>query len=125
MIKHSNLRFLKVERGRVKVLMPLEGNKNHLGTMYAGAIFTAGESIVGSLLMSAFNMTDFFPTLAESTIKYLKPVTTDVTVDIRMTEEELERVGSEAKSIGKSNFELISEIKNDQDEICAVLTGNY
>ena len=32
-----------LEPGRVVCRMPIEGNTNHIGTMYAGALFTCAE----------------------------------------------------------------------------------
>ena len=38
------------------MLMPFKPNRNHLGTMYAGALFTLAEIPGGAVLISAFDM---------------------------------------------------------------------
>ena len=40
MVKMAKMRLLEFSRGHCKFTIPFEPNKNHLGTMYAGALFT-------------------------------------------------------------------------------------
>ena len=109
---HSTIELVEFERGHVVMRMPFDPNKNHLGTMYAGAVYTLAEIPGGAILISAFNMAEFFPTLASSEMKYVSPIYCDVMIDLRMTEEELKRIEAEAKETGRSKFVLNVELKD-------------
>jgi len=85
-------------------MMPFEPNKNHLDTMYAGALYTLGELPGGAVLMASFDLVEYFPTLGTSTIKYIKPVESDIFVELNISEEEIQRIREESTKNGKSNF---------------------
>jgi len=121
----AGIDLVEFERGHVKMKIPLEPNKNHIGTMYAGALFTLAEIPGGAIFMSAFDMTKFFPIVAEMTIKYLKPATTDIYVEVNMSEDEIERITNEANENGKSIFILEKELKDENGEVVAITTGTY
>ena len=42
-IRRTGLKVLALQDRYVKLLMPLQGNVNHVGIMYAGSLFTIGE----------------------------------------------------------------------------------
>ena len=42
-VRRSGMRIEVFERGHVRCSMPLRKNKNHIGTMYVGALFTLAE----------------------------------------------------------------------------------
>jgi acyl-coenzyme A thioesterase PaaI-like protein len=56
MARHSKIELLELSRGHCKMRMPFEPNSNHVGTMYAGALFTLAEIPGGAILLSAFDM---------------------------------------------------------------------
>ena len=123
--ERAGIDLVEFERGHVKMKIPLEPNKNHIGTMYAGALFTLAEIPGGAIFMSAFDMSKFFPIVAEMTIKYLKPATTDIYVEVNMSEEEIERITNEATEKGKSVFILEKELKDENGVVVAITTGTY
>ncbi|HBJ74157.1 MAG TPA: thioesterase, partial [Syntrophaceae bacterium] len=41
--KKMGIRIVEMQDRHVKVLLPFEPNINHIGTIYAGSLFTAGE----------------------------------------------------------------------------------
>ena len=43
-IERTGIEILELEPGRATLRMPLEPNVNHVGTMYAGALFTLAEA---------------------------------------------------------------------------------
>jgi len=46
-------------------MMPYEPNKNHLDSMYAGALFTLAEDIGGPLLSNCFDFTKEYVIIAD------------------------------------------------------------
>lgn len=123
--ERSGLRLEAFEPGYVKMRIPLEGNQNHIGTMYAGALFTLSEIPGGALFMGSFDVSKYFPIVAEMNIKYLKPATTDITVEARLSAEEIARISEEADTNGKSVFHLELELKDTNEQVVAVTTGVY
>ena len=119
MVAGCQVEVTEFERGHVKMKIPFEPNSNHVGTMYAGAIFTCAELPGGAILMSAFDMQKFFPTLAKIETKFIKPAKTAVYVEVNMTEEELERIENEAEEKGKSVFLLELDLKDENGEVVA------
>ena len=115
----SGIELQEFSRGHVKMRMPFEGNQNHVGTMYAGALFTLAEIPGGAVLISAFDMSKFFPTLGKIETKFTAPAKTAVTVELNISEEELTRIGTEAKEKGKSVFVLKLDLKDENDVVVA------
>lgn len=123
--RHCGAELIELERGRVKMRIPFEGNQNHIGIMYAGSLFTIAELPGGSLFYSAFDVTKCYPIVTEMTIKFLKPAKTAVTVEARISDEEIERVNREVAEKGKSVYILELELKDENGEVVAVTTGRY
>lgn len=121
----AGIDLLEFERGRVKMIIPFDGNQNHVGMMYAGALFTLAEIPGGALFMSAFDMSKYYPIVTEMKIKFLKPAMTDITVEVSLSDADIERITQEVEAQGKSVFYLETELKNTQGDIVAVTTGTY
>ena len=67
--------------------MPFTPNQNHLGTMYAGALFTLAKLPGEVICISSFDNTTIFPVIVDLEINFIKPVTTKVTTSVSLTEE--------------------------------------
>ena len=80
--------------------------------MSTAALYTLAEIPGGAVLMGAFNMQKYFPTLASQHIRYLKPATTPCTVELRLTEEQMEKMEQDATETGKAKFDLEVELKD-------------
>ena len=114
-----------LERGRVRLAVPLAGNGNHIGTMYAGALFTLAEIPGGALYLTSFDTERFYPVVKEMTLKFLKPVTTDATVEIRLDDAAIDRIQAEAATCGKAEFILEGEIQDAAGQVVAASRGVY
>jgi len=121
----SEVELTEFSRGHVVMKMPIGPNRNHLGTMYAGALFTLAELPGGAILISAFDMSKFFPTLGKIETKFVAPAKTAVTVEVNLSEEELTRIGTEAKENGKSIFVLELDLKDENGVVVAKTKGTY
>jgi len=110
--------------GSVTANIPLKGNKNHIGTMYAGALFTVAELPGG--ILSIFNFSaEYYPILKELKMTYLKVAKTDVIVEFSLSSEEIKRIEQEASQKGKSDFTLHGELKDTQGNIVAKSEAHY
>ncbi len=124
-IRRTGLRVLEMRERRVRLLMPLEGNVNHVGIMYAGSLFTLGEITGGVIHGASFDVNRFYPIVKEVFIRFLRPVQSDVTLEVELSEKEAERVEEEAREKGKADFSMELEIKNAKGEIVSLVQGTW
>jgi len=122
-VERMGLRVIELEPRSVKLSVPLQGNENHIGTMYAGALFTIAEIPGGALFLTTFDVSRFYPVIKEMTIRFIKPVKTDVTIRMVMSVSEAKRIVSEAEKNGKAEYVLEGEIKDTNEEVVAVSRG--
>jgi len=122
-IRRTGIRILEMRERYAKVLMPLEGNVNHVGMMYAGSLFTIGEISGGLIHGASFDCSRFFPIVTEVTIRFRRPAFTDVTLEVSLTRGEAEKIQKEAEEKGKANFTMDLEIKDASKETVALVHG--
>jgi acyl-coenzyme A thioesterase PaaI-like protein len=124
-VKRSNLEAEVLEPGFVRLRMPLAGNQNHLGSMYAGALFTLAEIPGGALFMTSFDVTRFYPLVKDMQIRFRRPATGDICVEARISSAEIERLQAEAHNLGKADYLLELELTDDRGEVVASSRGLY
>lgn len=124
-VSRTGVRVLELAPGRVKLCMPLSGNENHIGTLYAGALFTLAELPGGALFLSSFDVNRFYPVIREMNIRYHRAARTDAFVTQTLSRDEIDRITREAEQNGKSDFTLFCEITDAQDTVVADSTGLY
>jgi acyl-coenzyme A thioesterase PaaI-like protein len=124
-VARSGLKVESLERGRVVCRMPFKGNENHIGTMYAGALYTLAELPGGALFLSSFDTSRYFPIVKESTLRFTAPATSDVTIDIRLDDTRIAEIQGEADSNGKCEFVLEGELKDASGKVVAISRSLY
>ena len=122
-IKRTGLTVLELKDRYAKVLMPLQGNASHIGTMYAGSLFALGEFAGGVIHLVSFDYNRYFPIVKEVTIRYRRPALTDITMEVDMNEEEAARIEGEAAEKGKADFPLVLELKDANGETVSIVNG--
>ena len=124
-VERVGLELLLSERGRAVVRLPFEPNINHVGMMYAGALFTLAEAPGGTLFISAFDLSRFYPIVGDLNLRFLEPATTSVLVDARMTDAEIGRVGAELEESGKSKWVLEQDLVDERGAVVATSAATY
>ena len=124
-VKRSGLKAEVIEPGFVRLRMPLEGNQNHIGTMYAGALFTLAEIPGGALFMTSFDVQRFFPIVKEMNLRFRRPATGDILVEARMSAEQIAEISTQAAEDGKADYRLDLELTDSSGEIVAISKGLY
>lgn len=124
-VKRSNLKALVLEPGFVRLLMPLAGNQNHIGSMYAGALFTLAEIPGGALFMTSFDVTRFYPIVKEMNLRFRRPAKGDICVEARLSVEQIEQLQNEAQANGKADYLLELELTDANGEVVALSRGLY
>ena len=124
-IKNTGIKAVLLEPGHVRLEMPIKGNENHVGMMYAGALFTLAEVPGGAIFMTSFDVEKYYPIVKDFYIKFKKPALTSISVVVRLDEKEIKRIEKEVDSKGKADFILESELKSTKGEVVAVAKGTY
>ena len=100
--QRTGLRAEKMSSEGIKLLMPLKPNINHVGVMYAGALFTLAEMMGGAVFMTYMLKPGVFPIVKGLNIKFTKPARTDITVEYKMDQSEADRILAECLEKGKA-----------------------
>ena len=124
-IKRTGIRVVCLRDRYAKLLMPLEGNVNHVGMMYAGSLFTLGEIAGGAIHVVSFDMTKLFPIVKEIKIRFRRPATTDVTMKVELSAEEASRIQAEALEKGKADYVLNLELEDANGEVVSIVEGTW
>jgi acyl-coenzyme A thioesterase PaaI-like protein len=124
-VKRSGLKAEVLEPGFVQLLMPLTGNQNHIGSMYAGALFTLAEIPGGALFLTSFDVQRFYPVIKEMNLRFRRPATGDIRVEARLAADEIERLQGEANETGKAEYVLELKLVDGSGEVVAQSRGVY
>ena len=124
-VRRSGVRVVALEPGRVVCRMPLRGNVNHIGTMYAGALFTLAEFPGGPLMLATFGMRRFIPIVTELDMRFERAAKTDVTVELRLDADEAQRIEAETLAEGRADFELHGALTDAHGDVVARSRATY
>ncbi len=124
-IERMGLKVREMAPRRASLLAPLKGNENHIGTMYAGIQFTLAEIPGGILFLTTFDVSKYIPIVKNLNISFIRPATTDITIDLELSQEEVDRVNAELEEKGKSDFILNGELKDTQGTVVAKTAATY
>jgi thioesterase domain-containing protein len=124
-IEKMGMRILDFQKQSVKIMLPKEPNVNHIGTVYAGSLFSLADFAGGVLFFSAYDLRKYYPLLKEVTITFKRPATTDITVEASMNPEQAEGIKKIADETGKADWTLDLELKDDQGNVCCIVHGNF
>jgi acyl-coenzyme A thioesterase PaaI-like protein len=122
-IKRTGIKIVGLRDGYAKCIMPLNGNINHVGIMYAGSLFTLGEIMGGIMWGIMLDAENFYPIVKEINIRFTRPATTDVTLEVEFDRTRSERIQAQAEKEGKADYTLDLDLKDDVGETVAVVHG--
>ncbi len=124
-VRRSGLKILELESGRVLCEMPLKGNVNHFGAMYAGALFTLAEFAGGPLFAATFDWRRYIPIVTDMDIHFLKVAKGPVRVELRMDEDEIRRIREALAESDRAAFELSGELRLIDGTVVARSHAHY
>jgi len=124
-VAHSGVQVHVLTRGHARMCMPLEPNKNHVGSMYAGALFTLAELTGGAIFLSSFDRERFYPIVRDMSIRFRRPATSDIWVEVRVSEDFVQTVQAEAQAQGKADYEWECELKDADATVVAITKNLY
>ncbi len=124
-VKRCGLKAEQLEPGFVRLRMPLSGNQNHIGTLYAGALFTLAEIPGGALFLTSFDVQRFYPLIKEMNLRFRRPATSDITFEARLSDEEIARIQAEAERNCKADYHLELQLCDASGEVVAQTRALY
>lgn len=87
------IEVVEAESKHVRTRLPWNPrNGNHIGTVYAGVLFSFLESTGGALVLVSFDVTRWIPVVVEATIRYARPVSGVVECDMHLSDDEVDAV---------------------------------
>jgi acyl-coenzyme A thioesterase PaaI-like protein len=119
------VRFVEAAPGTVRASLPVEGNGNHFGTIYAGVIFTLAEVLGGALHFATFDATTHYPLVRSMSIDFVAAGRTALTAQATLDAESVARVRAEAAGGGKPRFELHAIVCDEAGTVVATTVGDY
>jgi len=124
-VKRTGLKAELLEPGHVRLRMPLVGNENHIGSMYAGALFTLAEIPGGALFLTSFDTERFYPIVKSLNLRFLRPAQGDIRVEARIADATLAQLQRAAEASGKAEFTLELQLLDDNAGVVAESQGVY
>jgi len=124
-IEKMGMRILDFQKYSVKIILPKEQNINHIGTVYAGSLFSLADYAGGVLFFATFDLKKYYPILREVTITFKKPGTTDITCEASMSPAQAEQMKSITDETGKADWVLDLELKDEKGDICSIVHGIF
>lgn len=124
-IERCGIQALTVKQGYCHLRIPLDTNKNHIGTMYAGALFTLAELPGGVIYLTSFDTSRFYPIIKNMSIRFRRPAMSDVEVQVQLDPAEVARISAQAEAEGKCDFNWTLELKDVQGEVVALADCLY
>jgi acyl-coenzyme A thioesterase PaaI-like protein len=106
-------------------MLPKEPNLNHIGTIYAGSLFSLADYAGGVLFYASFDGRKYYPLLKEVAIAFKKPATTDITVEATMPSAKAEQLKNLTDEAGKADWTLDLELKDEKGEVCCIVHGIF
>ncbi|QKE64699.1 YiiD C-terminal domain-containing protein [Aquipseudomonas campi] len=124
-VKRSGLKAELLEPGHVRLRMPLQGNQNHIGSMYAGALFTLAEIPGGALFLTSFDVQRFYPLIKEINLRFRRPASSDILVEASLSAEQIASIQDTAEREGKAEYRLELQLTDSNGEVVAISQALY
>jgi acyl-coenzyme A thioesterase PaaI-like protein len=114
-----------ISPGAVDLRLPIEGNANHMGTMYAGALFALAELPGGLIPLAVLEPGRYTPIVTALEIQFLAAARTDVTLSARMEPHDLQALGEQVDAEGRADFTLELVGQDAAGRTVVTSTGHY
>lgn len=104
--------------------IPSGPNVNHFGVAYAGSLFSVAE-MLGGVLAGFMVVPGGVPLVKRLEIDFTRPCMSAATARTTLSADEGARIQAEAVANGKSNYELVTEITDEDGTVVARTHGFY
>lgn len=119
------VKVVEAGRGFAAASVPLEGNANHFGVVYAGAQFTAAEILGGLIAVATFDAAKYFPLVKQVDIEFVGLATTDLRAHAAIDDDTIARVEAEVVANGKADYTVEAVVSDADGQVVATTRGLY
>jgi acyl-coenzyme A thioesterase PaaI-like protein len=119
------IKVAEARRGFAAATVPLEGNGNHFGVVYAGVEFTVAEILGGIIAIASFDSAKYYPLVKKVEIEFTAAARTDLRAEAGLGEGELSRIEADAAENGKADFTLDAVVRDEAGQTVVVTHGLY
>jgi hypothetical protein len=121
MVERTGMRRVVERRGHSKLVMPLEGNANHVDVMYLGAFCILAEAVAAGPGISVLDTERFFPIVKDIAVDFHRMAATDVTGEFTLPDAEIDALLADLERKGSAGY--TAEIPMHDDAGTLVATG--
>ncbi len=123
--ERMRVRVVEARRGFAAASVPVEGNGNHFGVIYAGVQFTVAEVLGGIIALATFDTNKYFPLVKNVDIAFRAMANTPLRAEASMDDETIARVEAEAAEKGKADYVLDAVVTDANGTVVATTHGLY
>jgi uncharacterized protein (TIGR00369 family) len=120
------LQVKEIEPGKMQLRLPFAPDvQNHIGTVYAGAIFSLAEIAGGVALLLAFDPAKYLMVARRLEIDYLRPARTDLFCTPHLSGDLAAETHAVVAELGKADLPLTIEVVDTEGEIVSQVAAIY
>jgi acyl-coenzyme A thioesterase PaaI-like protein len=123
--QQMGVRVVEARRGFAATTVPVEGNGNHFGVIYAGVQFTVAELLGGAIASSTFDRSKYFPLVKNVEIAFVAMARSELRAQASLDDDTIARVEAEAAQRGKADFTLEAIVTDADGRTVAITRGLY
>jgi acyl-coenzyme A thioesterase PaaI-like protein len=125
-IAHNmGVRVVEARPGFAATVVPVEGNGNHFGVIYAGVQFTVAEILGGIISLSTFDSSKYFPLVKNIDISFVGMARSELRAEACLDDDTIAQIEAEAAERGKADFTLEATVTDADGKIVATTRGLY
>jgi acyl-coenzyme A thioesterase PaaI-like protein len=124
-VHRMGVTVVEAGRGHAVASVPLEGNGNHFGVVYAGVQFTVAEMLGGVIALATFDAAKYYPLVKGVDITFSGMARSDLRAETSLSEDEIARIEAEVAEKGKADFTLDAVVKDEAGQTVSVTRGLY
>ncbi len=103
-VERTGMRRLEEARGHAKLLMPLEGNANHVDVMYLGAFCVLAEAVAAGPGISILDTAKHFPIIKDIAVDFHRMAASDVTGEYTLSPERIADLEADLLRKGSAGY---------------------
>jgi len=122
--RQNGFSVVELRSGYLRAQLSRKGNRNHLGTVYAGAQYLLAEIPFGALSLVEFGGR-LIPVLKDLHIFYDAPARTDLEVELTLDPERKAKIEKDVSEKDKAELILELHLKDRNGEVVSRAFANY
>lgn len=120
-VERTGMRRIEEGRGHSKLLMPLEGNANHVDVMYLGAFCVLAEAVAAGPGISILDTARYFPIIKDIAVDFHRMAASDVTGEYTLSDGQISGLLADLERKGSAGY--TAEVPMHDADGALVATG--